>query len=169
MKRRNIFIAVLLVVFLSSIFYFMFDNGNKKVIINGKEVSIPKGNTHWHPKLTILIDGKKISIPDDIGYGTGRTIDTHLSGMRMSPTHTHESDGTIHIENNNPAEKPKTLTLGYFFYVWDKTFSATCVFNYCVDNGELKMFVNGEENNEFGDYIMHDGDNILIKYTTNGG
>lgn len=135
-------------------------------VLNGKETGIPVGNTHWHPKLTIRIDGKEILIPDDIGVGTGRIIDTELSGMGMSPTHTHESDGTIHIENLNPSAKPETLTLGYFFYVWEKPFSSTCIFEHCTTNGMLKMYVNGVENTEFGWYVMQDGDDILIKYTS---
>jgi len=167
MKRKNIFIVVIVFIFIIASFYIIFGNNNERIIMNGKELSIQKGNTHWHPALKIVIDGETVLIPDDIGYGTGRTIDTHLSGMRMSPIHTHESDGTIHIENLNPAEKPETLTLGYFFYVWNETFSATCIFDYCTDNGDLKMFVNGKDNNEFGNYIMHDGDDILIQYTKN--
>ena len=77
--------------------------------------------------LKILIDGENVPIPDDIGYGTGLTVDTDLSEVRMSPTHTHESDGTIHLENNNPSSKPETVTLGYFFYVWDKQFNSSCI------------------------------------------
>lgn len=133
-------------------------------VLNGKETGIPIGDTHWHPKLTIRIDGEEVPIPDDIGVGTGRVVDTELSGMDMSPTHTHESDGTIHIENTNPSAKPETLTLGYFFYVWEKPLSSTCIFEHCTTNGTLKMYVNGVENTEFGDYIMHDGDDILIEY-----
>jgi hypothetical protein len=124
---------------------------------------------HLHPKLTIIIDGDNFLLPDDIGVRTGKIIDTHLSGMKMSPTHTHESDGTIHIENNNPDSKPETLTLGYFFEVWDKTFSPECIFEYCINEGTLKMIVNGEENFEYGNYIMKDKDDILIEYITKEG
>jgi hypothetical protein len=124
---------------------------------------------HFHPKLTILIDGEHIVLPDDIGSRTGKIIDTHLSGMRMSPTHTHESDGTIHIENNNPSSKPETLTLGYFFKVWDKQFNSECIFDYCSNGGKIMMSVNGVENNEFGNYMMRDKDEIVIEYVSNGG
>lgn len=129
--------------------------------------SIPSGAVHWHPSLTIIINGERISIPNGIGHTKGRVIDVHLSGMRMSPTHTHEErDGTIHLENNNPSSKPETVTLGYFFYVWDKPFNATCIFEYCTDKGTLRMKVNGEESTAFGNYIMRDKDNIRIEYTS---
>jgi hypothetical protein len=128
---------------------------------------IPQGQVHWHPKLTIKINNETIVIPNDIGSRTGRIVDTHLSGMRMSPLHTHESDGTIHLENNNPSSKPETVTLGYFFYVWDKPFNETCIFEYCTDKGQLKMYVNGEESFKFGEYIMKDKDEILLEYKSN--
>ncbi|MBI2147802.1 hypothetical protein HYU19_05005 [Candidatus Woesearchaeota archaeon] len=128
--------------------------------------AVPTGQTHWHPKLTIMIDGKQVYLPEGIGVEIGRVIDTELSGMDMSPTHTHEDDGTIHIENLNPAAKPETLTLGYFFYVWDKPFSTTCIFEYCTASGTLNMQVNGVENTEFEKYIMHDEDDILIEYVS---
>ena len=137
------------------------------VNLNGGSVSIPAGEVHWHPKLTIKIDGEIVKVPTDIGSRIGKIVDTHLSGMKMSPTHTHETDGTIHVENNNPSSKPETLTLGYFFYVWDKQFNSSCIFEYCTDKGELKMYVNGEENNEFENYIMGDKDEILIEYFSN--
>lgn len=128
------------------------------------KASIPQGAVHWHPNLKIVVDGKPTTIPPDLGYGTGKLIDTQLSGMRMSPIHTHESDGTLHLENNNPSSKPETLTLGYFFYVWDKTFNAECIFEYCTDKGTLKMSVNGEENFEFENYVMNDKDEIIIEF-----
>ncbi len=139
------------------------------VDINRNSVNIPSGAVHWHPGLTIKIDGETIPIPTNIGLSVGKVVDTSLSGMRMSPTHTHETDGTIHLENNNPSKKPESLTLGYFFYVWDKQFSSTCIFEYCTDKGELKMYVNGVENNEFENYIMQDKDEILIEYTSGEG
>lgn len=164
--KRKVIIFIVLSLFVIGITYF-FLNGDKIVLLNGKEVTIPEGNTHWHPHLTIIINGKQIAIPSDIGYKIGRIVDTDLSGMEMSPTHTHEGDGTIHIENINPAQKPETLTLGYFFYVWDKPFNSTCLFEFCTNNGTLKMYVNEAENDEYEDYIMHDGDDIVIEYIRN--
>ncbi|MBI2667858.1 hypothetical protein HYX17_03775 [Candidatus Woesearchaeota archaeon] len=134
------------------------------VDISRNSVNIPAGAVHWHPRLTIKIDGETVTIPTNIGINVGKIIDTQISGMRMSPTHTHETDGTIHLENNNPSKKPETLTLGYFFYVWNKQFSSSCIFEYCTDKGELKMYVNGEENTEFANYIMKDKDEITIEY-----
>jgi len=167
-KKRKGIIIVLVIFIFGLLLWKSFDNIEKtalNVAVDDK-ITIPLGSVHWHPKFTIKIDDELMVIPNDIGYGTGRIVDTHLSGMRMSPTHTHESDGTIHIENKNPSSKPETLTLGYFFYVWDKEFSSTCIFDYCTDKGVLTMYVNGQENTEFQNYIMRDGDEILIEYET---
>jgi hypothetical protein len=126
---------------------------------------IPKGSVHWHPRLRILIDGQQINIPANIGISIGRLTDLHLGMKRsMSPTHTHDNSGTIHLENLNPSAKPVTMTLGYFFYVWGKTFNKSCIFEYCTDKGTLRVFVNGREIDKFEGYVMRDGDDILIEY-----
>ncbi len=125
--------------------------------------SIPAGPVHWHPKLTIRIDGKEVNIPTGIGISIGTVVDTRFSTMRMSPTHTHETDGTIHIENQNPAGKPETVTLGYLFYIWNKPFNSTCILDHCT--GKIRMTVNGKENKEFQNYVMHDKDDIVLEYT----
>ena len=141
----------------------------KQLNVNLKEknITIPAGSVHWHPRLTIKIDGELTQIPTGIGSTIGKVIDVQLSGMRMSPTHTHETDGKIHLENNNPSSKPETLTLGYFFYVWDKQFNSTCIFNlYCTNKGDLEMYVNGQKNSEFEDYVMRDKDNVFIVYNS---
>ncbi|MEK6868189.1 MAG: hypothetical protein AABX98_05200, partial [Nanoarchaeota archaeon] len=77
---------------------------------------------------------------------------------------THETNGTLHLENNYPSEN--NMRLGYFFDLWNKEFSSECIFDYCTDKGTLKMTVNGQENNEFENYIMADGDIIVVEYTS---
>ncbi len=126
-------------------------SGNSVVNEDELNFEVPKGPIHWHPHLTIKIDGKEIKIPKDVGIGSA-----HF------PIHTHENDGTLHMENNRPSKK--TVTLGYFFEVWGKKFSKDCILDYCSDKGTLKMYVNGKENFEFEKYFMHDKDEILIEY-----
>ena len=125
--------------------------------------TVPKGPIHWHPMISIFINGEQQTIPPNIGITVGKSIDWDVSGMRMSPMHTHDFDGVIHMEQDRP--KARTLKLGYFFEVWDKTFSDQCIFEYCNgDGGTVKMFVNGEPNYEFGAYEPKDGDDIVIMY-----
>ncbi len=118
-----------------------------------QELGIPNHPIHWHPNLRIIINGEEQIIPPNIGI----TPSIHF------PVHTHDSDGVIHLENNNPTLE--NMQLGYFFNVWGKTFSKDCIFSYCSnENKTIKMFVNGKENLEFEKYIMREDDKIEIRY-----
>lgn len=161
MKIKPIYIAIIVIVAVFIGFVLLFRSPSPKQNTNG----VPQQPVHWHPNLKIVINGEEQPIPTGIGISIGKSMDYEISGMRMSPTHTHESDGTIHLENNRPWQKPETLTLGYFFKVWDKNFNSNCIFDYCNnENGTLVMTVNGKMNYEFDKYVMHDKDEIVIEY-----
>ena len=161
MRIKPIYIAIIVIIIIFGSFLLLFRNSSSSQNKSG----VPQQPIHWHPKLKIVIKGEEQFIPPNIGISIGNNIDNQISGMRMSPTHTHESDGTIHLENNRPWQKPETLTLGYFFKVWGKNFNSSCIFEYCNnENGNLTMTVNGQQNFEFEKYVMHDKDNIIIEY-----
>src|SRR3989344_8039526 len=161
MTIKSIYIVIIAVILVFGGFLFLFRNQSPNQNTN----EIPQQPIHWHPKLKIIINGEEQPIPVGIGINIGRSMDFEISGMRMSPTHTHERAGTIHLENNRPCQKPETLTLGYFFKVWDKNFNSNCIFEYCNnENGTLTMAVNGKMNYEFDKYVMHDKDKIVIEY-----
>lgn len=145
----SIGVLVLLVIF----GFYLFGRGAEDEDV-GTAANIPSGPIHWHPELKIIIDGENILIPPNIGLIGGE-----------KPVHTHESNGTIHIENRYPSKN--NMRLGYFFEIWEKEFSDECIFLYCTDNGTVRMAVNGIENIEFDDYILQDGDKIVIEYTSN--
>jgi len=86
---------------------------NQRTVVDESSLNFeaPKGTIHWHPHLSMVIDGKKEIIPTDIGI----TSSTHF------PIHTHATDGIIHMENDRPSKR--TVVLGYFFEVWGKKFS----------------------------------------------
>ena len=109
---------------------------------------------HIHPHLSINISGEEYLIPSDIG----------ISSYCMRPIHTHDINGTLHVEFSYQKE----VKLGEFFQVWGKEFSHECIFEYCsVKSANLKMMVNGQENFDFENYIMKDGDIIEIIYGSN--
>jgi len=62
---------------------------------------------HYHPHLRIVIDGAEVPVPPNIGVDP--------SSGAMSALHTHEGDGTIHIEADSVGE---VFTLGQFFTQW---------------------------------------------------
>ena len=161
MKIKPIYLVIFFIVLVFAVFILLL----KKSPRLENTTRVPQQPIHWHPKLKIIIKGEEQFIPQGIGINIGNNMDNEISGMRMAPTHTHESDGTIHLENNRPWQKPETLTLGYFFKVWGKNFNSSCIFEYCNwENGNLKMAVNGNENFEFDNYMMHDKDEIIIEY-----
>lgn len=69
---------------------------------------------HYHPRLTITIDGEPVAIPPDIG------VDPTTGAM--SAVHTHEGDGTIHIEAHTVGE---VFTLGQLFTQWGVALTPT--------------------------------------------
>jgi hypothetical protein len=61
------------------------------------------------------------------------------------------------------------MALGYFFKLWKKPFNSTCILDKCTttDGGELHMYVNGEENYEFENYVFKGEEKIKIEYISN--
>lgn len=62
---------------------------------------------HYHPQLRIIVNGTDVSVPANIG------VDPATGAM--SAVHTHEGNGTIHIEAGTAGEK---FTLGQVFTQW---------------------------------------------------
>lgn len=62
---------------------------------------------HYHPRLRIVIDGADVPVPPNIGVDP--------STGAMSALHTHEGDGTLHIEADSVGE---VFTLGQLFTQW---------------------------------------------------
>jgi len=114
---------------------------------------VSRDGLHTHALLQIFDHGTQIDIPSDIGLIGGH-----------NPMHTHDPDGTIHMEYEGLVTKDD-IKLGRFFEVWKKDFSSEKVLDFMNgENGTIQMFVNGEINNQFGDYEMQDGDTIEIRY-----
>lgn len=117
---------------------------------------ISRNGVHWHPKLEIYVNDEQQPIPVNIGIGPQYAgVPTYDAGMRMTAMHTHETDGTIHLEF------PKLVTtedikLRSFFTIWGK--------NFMEFGSSVTMTVNGVENTELENYQMRDDDVIILKY-----
>lgn len=152
--RNRVITIVVLGVIIGGIYTFFQKSQEASSELN---FDLPKGPIHWHPRLTIKIDGVVQEIPANVGLGA-----IH------QPLHTHEEDaaeGVIHMEINRPTKQ--NVILGYFFEIWKKKFNKGCIFDYCDDKETLKMTVNGKENFDFENYFMHDKDEIVIEYISN--
>jgi hypothetical protein len=115
---------------------------------------IPDGTPlaeHIHPHLTIYVNGKKQTVPALVG----------LTSTGWLPLHTHDASGTIHVESTVDYD----FTLGEFFAVWGQQLSPTNVLGLHSDKTHrVTMTVNGHASKAFGSLIMHDGDNIVLRW-----
>ena len=111
--------------------------------------------SHIHATKSVTIIGNNILIPDEVGI----TDDVCPNGMRG--VHTHDDTGRLHIETPGAMDAP----VGAFFTIWGEQFDDTHILNKVAnDNNEVVMFVNGQQNFEYENYVMEDGDVIEIEY-----
>lgn len=88
---------------------------------------------HYHPRLRIVIDDEPVAIPPNIGVDS--------STGAMSAVHTHEGDGTIHIEADTVGE---VFTLGQLFTQWDVALDEDQIGGIKSDN-PIVVTVNGQQ------------------------
>jgi hypothetical protein len=132
--------VVVLVVVLGLAFWM--SSTEKKDKASGNLIS--SRGLHWHPELAIYVKGVKQEIPTGIGLGAVEM------GM-----HTHDSTGVIHLELQGTVLK-EDIMLGKFFKNWGKDFKSF--------GSTVTMTVNGKDNTEFENYVMHDKDKIELHY-----
>lgn len=166
------FVAVGLVVFLtySGLFASLSQAVAPPVV---KEGSLQEVVMHIHPKLQIIIDGRQVTIPSNMGILWTLWKDRSLErlGMPMpdmrdmpfmSPLHTHDTSGIIHVEST----VIRNYTLGEFFDVWGVSFNESCILDRC--GGSIVVYVNGVKfesgSSDFRELIFVDGQQIRIEY-----
>jgi hypothetical protein len=110
---------------------------------------------HIHAFLSIFINGRQITIPTNLG------IDPQL--RFISPIHTHDSSGIVHIE----ASRPYPFTLGQLFTIWGVKFSDSQIGAYHdADGRHLAVFANGRRVRDPMHYVMRRHDSIIVGYGT---
>jgi hypothetical protein len=88
---------------------------------------------HIHQHLDVFVGGKPTPVPADIGIDPG--------GRFLSPLHTHDNAGVLHVES--PTKE--TFTLGQFFGVWGVPLTSTQLGGLKTGSGELLCaYVNGK-------------------------
>ena len=114
---------------------------------------------HNHVLLNVTLDGNPIIVPAQIGIGQlGKTEDPLLYGDHsldkygmsgMSPLHTHDDSGTIHVESNTV----RNYTLCEFLSIWR---------GLEVDDKTVKASVNDKAVSDFRNIILNDGEKIKL-------
>jgi hypothetical protein len=109
---------------------------------------------HIHVHLDVFVNGDPVSVPADIG------IDQRAG--TISPLHTHDTTGVIHIESPSQA----TFSLAQFFAEWQVSLSGSQIGGMRTANGvELRAYVNGQlVPGNPGALILHAHDQIALVY-----
>lgn len=109
---------------------------------------------HIHPQLSVKVDGNPIIVPEKIGIDKTLWKDHSLDkyGMQgMSPLHTHDGTGTIHVESS----VNRDYTLGEFLDVWS---------GLDIGSGKiLKVTVNGQPISDWRNHILKDKEQISLE------
>lgn len=107
---------------------------------------------HIHAHLDVIVDGGAVTVPADIGIDTAHN--------EISPLHTHDTSGVIHVESPVTAD----FTLAQFMTEWNVRLSATTLGSLTTGDGkQLKVYVNGRERGgDPGALALHDHDEIAL-------
>ncbi|MEN2741724.1 hypothetical protein ABCS02_28400 [Microbacterium sp. X-17] len=89
---------------------------------------------HIHQHLTVTVDGAPVAVPAGIGIDEAQ--------QRISPIHTHDKSGIIHVES----AEVRTFTLAEVFAEWGQKLGPGQVGEYRdgVDGQTVTVFVNGK-------------------------
>jgi hypothetical protein len=108
---------------------------------------------HDHVLMSIFVNGRPAVIPKEVGMSPQLWYDHSLDEYGpsgISPMHTHDTSGTIHIESTTPRE----YTVGEFLKVMG------------MDSGTVTgMTVNGNEVPDFLNHEMRNGERIQLEIT----
>jgi len=112
---------------------------------------------HIHTHLDVFANGAKVTVPPEIG------ID--LATNQISPLHSHDETGVIHVESNVATA---TYTLGQFFAEWEVSLAADHIGGLKADSTHhLRVFVNGKERpGDPAAIVLAAHDEIAIYYGT---
>lgn len=87
---------------------------------------------HIHAHFDVIVDGQSVPVPAGIGIDRGQRL--------ISPLHTHDASGVIHIES--PVKRP--FSVGEFFTEWQVSLSADNIGALRTADGKsVRVFVNG--------------------------
>lgn len=129
------------------------DTANESGEFNLAEIhSVPLAR-HDHVMLSLLVNGRPAVVPQEIGMNPQLWHDHSLDRFGpsgISPMHTHDTSGTIHIESTSQRE----FTVGEFLEVMG------------VDPATVtRMTVNDNEVTDFANHAMNNGEQIQLELT----
>ena len=127
------------------------------VVITGASITIHSEKSfvaHLHPSLNVLVNGKSISVPKNIGIDSSLHKDHSLDqygAEGVAPLHTHDDSGTIHVEST----VNRNYTLGEFLNIWGIDLSGKTI----------KLTVDGIPVPDHRNHVLEDGQNLDLYIT----
>ena len=127
---------------------------------------------HVHAHLDVFVNGAAVKIPGGVGINTtdpavkkfgedgyGGIPEEGCAAACISPLHTHDADGVIHVEAPAVAE----FTLGQFFQEMAVRLDASCVGELCAPATPVAVYVNGQaQSGNPADIVLEDLQEIAI-------
>lgn len=111
---------------------------------------------HTHSQLSIVVDERAIGIPANIGIDPtlyrNHTLDIYgvREPQQISPLHTHDSEGLIHIEST----EIRPFTLGEFLDVWGLNFAGREGILIVNDGQAIEI--------DYRNHVLSDGEKIVL-------
>lgn len=115
---------------------------------------------HIHPHLSVLVNGKSIVVPEQVGidpslwknhsldeYGMQSMPEMNMSAM--APLHTHDDSGIVHVESTINRD----YTLGEFLSIWGMN----------LDGKTVKLTADNKPIADFKEHIFSDGEQIKLE------
>jgi len=145
------------------------DSGEMECGMNPDAKTGKLGSQHIHADWRIYLDGKQFDFTQlgdrhERQMHGDKSIKDTSAFMHIHPAQNPEKAGdVIHMHATG-------ITFSLFFESLGMQLTNDCLIisdseKYCNSvNKKIKMFVNGKENNEFGNYVFNDLDKILLTY-----
>ncbi len=110
---------------------------------------------HIHEHLDLFVAGKRVIVPAGIG------IDP--AGRFISPIHTHDTTGIIHVESPTV----RKFTLGQFFGVWGVRLRDGCLGEFCSGHGSvLRVYADGKPVGDPSRLVLAQHQEIVVAFGT---
>jgi hypothetical protein len=113
---------------------------------------------HWHPNLSITLNGSPYTVPANIGIDPSLWKDHSLDqyGSGAAALHTHDTSGTIHVEVNT---SHRDFTLHEFLAIWGQPSDGSSVGGHPV----TFLSVDGvQQASPTADVVLKDGQKIAM-------
>jgi hypothetical protein len=113
---------------------------------------------HWHPHLSVTLNGSPYTVPADIGIVASLWKDHSLDqyGSGAAALHTHDTSGTIHVEVNT---SHRDFTLHEFLAIWGQPSDGSTIDGHPVTSLTVDVV---QQASPTSDVVLKDGQKIVM-------